>query len=171
MTQTRASYRTSWLPRAAIALLVGLLWQPAAQAIDLSVSGSWTEPIDNNDLQSGAGSDLVATMTSLSNETAITITNTTGSSDLWKVEVHRLDTNWDSNVRLYVRRTSDGTGSGSISGGTSFVEVTTVDGVFFTGGGNRSSIDVEMKITGLSVGVSVDTYITSVTHTVIDLAD
>lgn len=152
-------------------LIGGLCWQPSAWALDLSVSGSWTEIIDSNDLQSGAGSDLTSETTSLSNQTDASISSTTGSSDLWEVEVNRSDTNWDSGVQLWVRRTSDGTGSGSISGGASFTEVTAVDSAFFSGGGDRSGVEIELRITGLAVDVPVDTYITSVTYTVIDTAD
>jgi hypothetical protein len=135
-----------------------------AEAQDISAVGGWTETIDSSDLVSGAGSDLAGTYESNADATTIDITH----DPQWRVDIHRTDTNWSLDFTLYARRTSDGSGSGSISGGTSYMEITTVGTQFFTGSENRSGIDAQYQLTGMSVGVSPDTYSTTVTYTVVD---
>jgi len=137
-------------------------------SIDITTTGSWSEYIDVDDLQSGAGSDLTDTYTSAVDEVTLDIDNTTGSSDSWRVDVSRADTDWPTGVRLYVQRTSAGTGSGSISGGGTYSEVTSSDTTFFSGAGDRTGIDIQLRITGMSLSVSPDTYLTTVTYSVVD---
>lgn len=132
---------------------------------DLTVTGSWTEMIDSLDLQAGAGSDLIDTYESASNTVAIDIIAPTN----WRVDVKKSDTNWHANFQLYVRRTSDGSGSGSISGGTSYQEITDTDQSFFNGTLDRSNITGQLKLTGVSVQIPVDTYTTTVYYTVVEI--
>ena len=67
---------------------------------------------------------------------------------------------------MYVQRTSDGSGSGSIAGGTSYQEVTDTDVKLFWGQNNRSGIDLQLQLTGVSIQVAPDTYTTTVYYTV-----
>ncbi len=152
------------------ACLVSLWFAPQALAVlSIATTGSWSKSVDANDLVAGAGTDLVSTQTSSSNQGSIDVSGTTGDSDNWRIDVKRVDTTWDSDFTIYVRRTGDGTGSGSISGGTTFQEVTTTDATFFSGSGDRSGINVEFKIEGFSVGtIPVDTYDTAITYTIVD---
>ena len=139
------------------------------QTQDITVTGSWFLTIDASDLQSGAGSDLVDTYTSTSNAVQVDITGTAGSTDSWRVDVRKSDSNWHSDFRLRVRRTSDGTGSGSISGGDSFITVTNSDKVFFSGSGDRTGIDVQLRLRYVSIQIPPDTYTTTVHYTVVDI--
>ena len=139
-----------------------------AEAIDISAVGSWSDTIDASDLQAGAGSNLIDTYESVAGATVLTISNTTGNTDNWRVDVRRTDTAWHSNLHLYVKRTSDGSGSGSISGGLSYIEITTIDSQIFSGAGDRSGINLEYKLTGMSVSVPPNAYSTTVTYTVVD---
>jgi len=139
-----------------------------AEAIDISAVGSWSDTIDASDLQAGAGSNLIDTYESVAGATVLTISNTTGNTDNWRVDVRRTDTAWHSNLHLYVKRTSDGSGSGSISGGLSYIEITTIDSQFFLGAGDRSGINLKYKLTGMSVSVPPNAYSTTVTYTVVD---
>ncbi len=143
--------------------------QPAFAVLSIATTGSWSLTVDATDLVAGAGTDLVSTQTSSSTQGSIDITGTTGSTDNWRVDVKRVDTTWDSDFTIYVRRTGDGTGTGTISGGTTFQAVTTTDATFFSGAGDRSGIDVEFKIEGFSVStIPVDIYDTSITYTIVD---
>ena len=139
------------------------------QALDITVTGSWSRTIDALDLQSGAGSDLNSSYESAADAVSINISATTGASDAWRVDVRKTDTNWHNNFYLYVQRTSDGTGSGSISGGGSYQEITDTDQSFFSGSGDRSDIDFQLKLTGVSLQISPDTYTTTIYYTVIDI--
>ena len=138
----------------------GICW-----AASIVVSGSWAETIDASDLQAGAGSDLIGTYESSANEVRIRIT----ASANWQVDVRKSDTTWHANFQLYVRRTSDGTGKGSVSGGTTYQEVTTTDQSFFTGDQNRNNVDVQLRLTGVSVQIPPNTYTTTVNYTITDI--
>jgi len=153
-----------------VILLVSLLViLSRVQAIDISASGGWTETIDETDLVSGAGSDLIDTYQSATSASVANISNCTGDSDNWRIDVRRVDGTWHGDYRLYVKRTSDGTGTGSISGGLSYIEITATDTEFFSGAGNRDNIDLQYELTGMSVGVSPVNYSTTVVFTVVDI--
>lgn len=152
----------------ALALLLACATPRVGRALDVSVSGAWSEAIDAADLQAGAGSNLIDTHASSAGIVTVAIAATVDAADTWRVEVRRTDTTWDAGVALWVHRTSDGTGPGSISGGGSYVEVGTTDAALFTGAGDRSSISLQFRITGMSVGVSPDAYLSTVTFTVVD---
>ena len=139
------------------------------QAIDIGASGGWTETIDASDLISGAGNNLIDTYQSTTNATTANISNCTGDSDNWRVDVRRVDGTWHGDYTLYIKRTSDGTGTGSISGGLSYIEVNTTDAEFFSGAGNRDNIDLQYELAGMSVSASPDNYSTTVVFTVVDI--
>ncbi len=155
---------------AAALLSLSMFWAtPALAVLSIATSGSWSLTVDASDLSAGAGSDLVNSQTSSSTQGSIDISGTTGSSDNWRVDVKRVDTTWDSDFTIYVRRTGDGTGDGSITGGTTFQEVTTTDASFFSGSGDRTGINVEFMIEGFSVStIPVDVYDTAITYTIVD---
>ena len=134
-------------------------------AIVITVTGSWSETINENDLQGGPGTDLVSTYESATNEVVIDIDDT---SSTWKVEHKRTDSTWHANFTLSEKRTSDGSGPGSVSGGTSYSTIGTTDTQFFTGSDTRSNIDVQLQLEGVSVQIPPDTYSTTVTYTVIE---
>ena len=137
-------------------------------AIDISVTGSWSETIDAADLQAGAGSDLTASYESATDQVLITISGTAGGGDAWRVDVRKVDTNWHSDLILYVRRTGAGTG-GSVSGGTDYLQVTGSDQAFFSGSDDVSGIPIQLKVSGMSIQVAPDTYTTTVYYTVVDI--
>lgn len=132
---------------------------------DITVTGSWILTIDASDLQAGAGSDLIDTYESASDQIDVYV-HAIGART-WRVNVRKSDANWHSNFQLSVRRTSDGTGAGSISGGTSYQVVTDTDQIFFDGNKDRQDIKVQLKLTGVSVQVPTDTYTITVYYTVV----
>jgi len=142
-----------------------------AQALDISVSGSWSWTINANDLISGAGSNLKSSYESDSNAVSINISGATSDTDKWRVDVSKIDTYWPSNFTLYIKRTSDGVGSGSISGGTSYQGITGGDQSFFSGSGTRSGITAQLKLSGMSLQIPPDTYTTTIYYTVVDITD
>ena len=137
------------------------------QAQDITVTGSWSETIDASDLQAGAGSDLIDTYESASDQVTIDVFGQGGNP--WRVDVKKVDTNWHSSFHLYVKRTSDGIGEEPISGGTSYQEVSDTDQSFFTRRKDRTNINVQLKLNGISVQIPPDTYITTVYYTVVDI--
>lgn len=138
-------------------------------AISITAAGGWTQTIDAVNLTAGAGSDLNSTYTSLNNATIIDIGG--AGNNNWRVDVRKTDATWDGNFHIFVRRTGDGSGPGpgTISGGTSFMEVTAIDTQFFSGSRNRSNVPVAYQLQGVSLNIGPNTYNTSVTFTVTQL--
>jgi len=135
-------------------------------AIQISVSGSWTRTIDAADLQGLAGSDLNPVYESANNQIGIDIRQT-GTN--WRVDIKKVDTNWHGNFHLFVRRTSNGNGSGSIAGGTTYQEVTDIDQAFFSGSLTRNFMDIQLRLEGVSVQIPQDSYMTTVYYTVTEI--
>ncbi|MHB0911938.1 MAG: hypothetical protein ACYC2Y_00650 [Armatimonadota bacterium] len=152
-----------------LSLAVFLISAGGAIAIDISEAGSWTRTVDANDLTAGAGSNLTAIYASNADQGVIGIANTTGNGDNWRVDVRRADTNWNGDLVIAVKRTADGTGGGTISGGTAYQSVGTTDATLFSGSGDRSNILIQLQISGASVSVPPSTYSTSIIYTVVDI--
>lgn len=146
-------------------ILILIAWAfflPRAEALEISASGGWSRTITSSDLTAGAGSDLKSTYESASNATTINILGVT-----WQVAVRRVDTSWNSDFVLSVKRTSDGTGKGStISGGLSYVTVGTTDSAFFSGTKNKTGINLQYQLSGVSITIPPGNYSTSITFTI-----
>jgi hypothetical protein len=136
----------------------GLCW-----AISISATGSWNETIGSP--PPAAGSDLPNTCESASNAISINITSTSGN---WGLTVRKIDSKWHDNLHLYIKRASNGTGTGTISGGSSYQEVTDIYQNFFSGNSDRNNVSVQFELTGVSIQVPPDTYTTTVYYTVSD---
>ena len=145
-------------------VLVLLLPAAWAHAVDLSVVGSWSLTLDSSDLFAGTGTDLRTPIESSGAQAMADIYNTGGTN--WAVNVRKNDVTWPTGVALYVRRTSSGSGSGTISGGTAYQQVTAVDSILFSGSGDRSGVQIQLKLEGLSVQRAPDLYSASLTYTV-----
>jgi hypothetical protein len=149
--------------RKAAALLFFLAFAGAARSANLTSSGDWTTRIGVADLVAGAGSDFKSQFESVSGVTTLTISNAPGA---WSLRVHIGGGGGSSDVTVWVKRTSNGSGSGSITGGSEYMAVTGSDVELFSGSGNRSSISLQYKLTGLSRKVSPTAYLSSITFTV-----
>jgi len=136
----------------------------AALGADVSSVGDWTETIDANDLIAGAGSNVASQYESVSGMTTLDIANTAGGS--WRILARRSDGTWHGSLVLFVRRTSDGSGSGSVLGGASYVQLSTLDTEIFSGTADRSSIAVQFKLTGMSKDISPNTYSSGIIFTI-----
>jgi hypothetical protein len=138
-------------------------------AVSITAIGGVSRVIDSSDLIAGAGSDLHDTYESPVDATAIEILDCAGTAEGWRVDVSRSDVEWNNNLVLYVRRTSNGVGDGTISGGGEYQEVTSSPSALFSGVNNRQFIYVQYKLAGESVQVPIDRYISNVTFTVVDI--
>jgi len=161
--------RTTIKSLVCVLLLLPIIVKESVEAaISIEVTGDWSETtIDYTDLLAGAGSDLKNPYESAVAAVSIDILDANGN---WGVSV-KADTDppdWHSNLHLHVKRTSEGTGSGSISGGDAYLEVTDTDQDFFSGSLSRSGINVQLMLTGVSIQVPPDVYSTTVYYTVLD---
>jgi hypothetical protein len=133
-------------------------------ALDITATGGWSETIDFNDLISGAGSDLTGTYESATNATVLDITNAIGGGDKWRVDMQRSDSTWHANFTLFIKRQA----MGGLTGGTTYTEIRTITDTFFTGKANKSGINCQYQLTGMSVSIPPNTYSTTVTFTIVD---
>jgi hypothetical protein len=156
--------------RAFILLVPLLLTGIKAQAIDIAAAGGWNESVDQSDLISGPGSELIQVYESAAGGTVLDVSSCIDDSDNWRIDVRRIDDgSWPGDLVLYLRRTSDGSGGGSISGGLSYVEVSTTDTELFSGTGNRTGINLQYRLTGMSTSVSPDDYSQTMVFTLVDV--
>jgi len=156
-------------PALAWALAACAFLAPQAYATDITATGSWTLTIGAGDLVAGPGSDLIGTYESAAAQVSFDIINVPGLDGQWRVDVRRSDTAWHADLVLWSRRTGDGAGTGSIAGGTVYQSVGATDAEFFSGGRDRTGIDVQFQLTGVSVSVPPATYTTTVVYTVVDI--
>jgi hypothetical protein len=131
-------------------------------ATGLDATGSWSETVNAADLSSGPGSTLVSAYTSPSGQAMFDISDTNN----WVVHVSRTDASWDSSTHLFIMRSSSGTGSGQITGGTSFIEVTGASQQLCSGRNDRTGIGLQFMLTGISVQTPPGSYSTTITLTV-----
>jgi hypothetical protein len=138
-----------------------------AQA-EVTVTGSWSLNISVADLLGGPGSPLNNTYESLIDEIIIDIEGKKVNG--WILYVRRSDITWNSNFRLNIRRTSDGSaGGGTVTGGTTYQEITTSDTEFFRGDKKLRGIENQLQLQLLSGVVNSGTYQTTVIYTVTDM--
>ena len=141
---------------AVLAMLIVVFFSPRASfALSISASGAWYETIDENDLTSGAGSDLQSTYESVTNATLLTISECLNSNDTWQVNVSYSSSNWP--FSLSVKK----------SGGN-YQPITTTQTEFFSGKGDTSDIALQYKLEGVSIKIAPGTYSTTITYTVVD---
>jgi hypothetical protein len=144
-------------------LFVLLALTGLAHGADLTSMGNWVENITAANLVSGAGSDLQPQFESLSGVMSLTISNASGA---WMLRARLGGSGGHSDVTIFAKRTSGGSGPGSISGGTAYMELTGSDAELFSGAEDRGNISLQFKLTGLSRNVPPATYLSSIIFTV-----
>jgi hypothetical protein len=150
------------IPNLLVVLISYVALSTPLLAADISIVGNWSETVDSSNLIAGAGSDLRSPIESKTSVAVINISNTEGS--VWTVNVKKADLLWPTGTSLAVKRTADGSGFGSISGGTTYLRLTGNEQLIFSGAGDRSDIHIQLKLTGLSVDNPPDNYSTSITY-------
>jgi hypothetical protein len=154
-------------------LLLTLLALPAlrlsaAQPLEIVVTNNWTTPsFGITNLAGGAGTNFSSTpWESAANAVELEIKF---SNPPWTVSVRKVDTSWNAVLHLSVRRTGAGVGGGTLSGGTTYQEITATDTAFFSGtGGDKKNIPLQFQISGVTVTLGAATFSTTVYYTVTD---
>jgi hypothetical protein len=143
--------------------------EAAWAALSIKVTGSWFETIDASDLVGGPGSELKDTYESSADQVSMEVEITGAGNKDWRVDVRKVDTDWHSDLGLYVRRTSDGSGPGQVSGGTSYQQLSDTYQEFFRGSRNRRDMSLQLKLDGVSADIPCGTYLTTVYYTVVEV--
>ena len=140
-----------------------------APKLSVKVTGKWDLRFDDGDLSGGAGTDFPSVWETAATAIDIDITKTDPGAAGWRLDIRRVDSTWPSSVvSLYARRTNTGSGSGTISGGLTYQEVTTTDAIFFTGTLDRSGINVQLRLENVSVRMGMDDFLSTIYYTVTD---
>jgi hypothetical protein len=141
------------------------------------VTGSnWTLAASTADLAfPQPGSDFASSYREwLTSDARINITSPLGGTR-WYVTAHvRVPTgqSWPSALPVYVIRTGDGTGSGSIAGPTNTplgplpLEGATPYTAFFNGTRARNNVPIRLRIEGLTASITAGSYQVDVVYTV-----
>ena len=150
------------------------------------LTGSWDLTLSQSDLQGGAGSDLNHTYESAVDQVLVEIYRfyfIWGSGTRtwnWAIDVNKSDTDWDSSLEVWARRTGDGQCSYTytITGGQTYQKITDIATEFFygsiTGSGSwflllqANNIPIQYQIRGVSATLVAKTYTTSIVYTVRD---
>ncbi|MDQ7826692.1 MAG: hypothetical protein RDV48_28070 [Candidatus Eremiobacteraeota bacterium] len=124
-----------------------------------STSSGWTRTIDSTDLQSGAGSEINQIIDSATNQTLVVISGCKNKWDNYRVDV-RYTYGGTLPFQIWIKRTGTGTGSNgtAVSGGDTFLLVTTSDQTFFNGNGDRNNIPIQYEIQGCELTDGTGTY-------------
>lgn len=149
--------------------LLFFLFINSVPSITLKTTGKWTLKLDWHDITGGAGSIYDSVHESSAGEVRIAISKTVSASSPWRLDIKRIDSAWNPNLHLYIRRTSDGTGDGTIQNGLTYTEITELDQYFFEGTGDRDKIDIQFKVEGLALDIPPDDYITEIYYTVTEV--
>lgn len=112
-----------------------------------------------------AGNDISSIYTTSS--ALINLTVRSGGN--YRITVRKEDTNWDNQLSFYLRRTGNGSGRGTILGGTNFIELDNFSQTFFEGTFTRTSVPIQYEFRNLSVLVPATGHTSAVIYTITSL--
>lgn len=135
------------------AFCLALALASAARGADITSLGDWVENITGASLVAGAGSDVKAPE-SVAGVTVLAISNTSGP---WRLKARRSSGTWDSQLAIWVKRSTDGAGA-YVQLGTGDVEIST--------GTDDGSVSLQFKLTGLTRSVAPGNYASAILFTV-----
>ncbi len=144
-----------------VCLCIGFAGDALAQ--EIKIQGSPSFSFANTDIQPGEG---FPTLSETSNNINIDIKKLSKNA-YWTVSVNKNDINWNNQVKIFVRRTSGGSGhgSGSVYGGLNYIQINNLSSTFITGDKKVNDIDIQYKITGVDVTLPADDYYTDIVYT------
>ena len=109
---------------------------------------------------------MTPTYASATNQAAMSVSG--AGSHTWRIDVYRQDTTWNGGLHLWLKRTNNGTsGTGTYSGGTTFLEAMTTTQTWMTGSGNRSGFTLQFQLTGVACAVPAASYSASIVYTIV----
>jgi hypothetical protein len=142
-------------------------------ATDITVTPDplWAPTFNVANLSGAAGTDFASPLASASNQVNMNVgVRIFPSHPNWILTVKKSDISWSPTLTLQIRRTGDGTGSGTIDAGSLNVwrTISAVDTELCRGTQNRTNIPGQVQVLGLSVSLGVRTLSTTVIFTVTD---
>ncbi|GLU56137.1 hypothetical protein [Dyadobacter frigoris] len=154
--------------RLLILLIFAVNFVTKAQGITITSATSWTvSPLSSANIITKAGKDYAGFETSPANQTLLKLTGTV----LCSINIQQVTgANWDSNLKIYARRSGAGTGLAILLGGGSYQLVTTSSTQLFTAALGillgKEDIPIQYQIQGLSVLLPAKSYSTTIMYTI-----
>lgn len=150
-----------------------LLLALQSKAQNMNVTGNWNLALSTSQITE-AGNDYDQNIESSASQSFLT--HSLGGSIInqlftnWQVYVQRIDTNWNPNLKIDVRRTGVGSYTifASLNGGTVYQEINSSTSLFYIGSGNFSNIPVQYRLRGMSVTMPVGVHSTTLLYTLMD---
>ena len=138
---------------------------PTGQAPTLP--GNWTYNVPGADITE-AGNNFTGTYESAANQMIFNRNSPGIYYPNWSITVNKSDVLWNANIKLWIRRTGNGTSvsGATISNGAGYQEIVNTPTSFFSGYKEVNEVPLQLKFTGISVVVPVNTYSTILTFTV-----
>ncbi|MBI1305013.1 MAG: hypothetical protein GC181_00195 [Bacteroidetes bacterium] len=138
--------------------------QLESRAQEIRIQGSVSFSFDQIRIEPGGDFDLEAESTDKVNLDIKKLTK----NAYWTVMVSKNDVNWDSQVKIYVRRTSSGDGKGFANGGWNYILINNLNSTFLTGYEKLNNIDLQYKVEGMDVSMEAGTYYTDIVYTLFE---
>ena len=157
-----------------IALLLFSAFSKAQIIVD--VKGTWSFSVSSSDIVE-AGKDYGKIYKSDKEQIKIDITQSNWWWNLfynynWRIDIEKSDIDWDPSLKIFAKRTGDGSpywSGGGVTGGTSWLRIKNFSKRFFRGNKSRLDIPIRYKIKGISVLLPAKTYTTTIIYTVTEL--
>lgn len=141
----------------------------AQPTITITGPTTWTvSTLSSANIITKAGKDYDGIETSAVNQTLLKLTGTV----LCSVNIQQVvGTNWDSNLKIYAKRTGSGTGLAVLLGGNINPQLVTTSSLpFFTAALGvllgKEDIPIQYEIHGLSVLIPAKNYTTTIMYTI-----
>ena len=126
-------------------------------------NSSWTPSVGTTPVLIAGNDYTNSTLTSSVNQSSLNV----NSNGRYTISVNKTDIDWNAGLSLWVRRTSDGTSSSSsISPNVSFIRLSNLNQVLFSGNKDRSNVPLHFEIRGLSVLLPAIQYSTTIVFTI-----
>jgi hypothetical protein len=134
---------------------------------DPTITGNWNLNVQASEITE-AGSNYIGSFESATNQIIFNRNAPDFYLQNWSITIHKSDVTWDSNIKLWIRRTGDGNGvnGSSISNGANYQEVVNTPISFFNGYKEVNDIPLQLKYTGISVTIPINTFSTYLNFTI-----
>ncbi|MBN2542783.1 hypothetical protein JXI42_07925 [bacterium] len=125
--------------------------------IKLTVSGNVNLALDKKDIAKNTTNVFEVTHPAIIDAVALNVSDSHQDSK-WTVKVKLADSDWASDFEVFIKRTSDGNGAGSIEGEREYQLITDSYEELFQGEGDRSNVTVQFKLAGASENLPAGQY-------------
>lgn len=161
------------------AFLIGMFTSLGySQNTSINIDGNWSLTIDASDLTGGPGSNLQSIYNSSNDATVIDLDLLKSPGNWyywilrwdWRVDVNMQTLNWVDNWEVWLRRTGDGDYLlGSIEGGETFQQLSSMNILFCSGNRNHNNIPLEYELRGVTLPLEAGQYSAIVYFTLTEL--